>query len=178
MKQVFGALIVLGFVAGCGGLGNSLGNSANSASSGSAGSANSANSARSSGSSFGLGRSRTEATQTVDSRTVSAGGRRLVSVLKQARIERTRDGAIVYATALHPRQGYYDGQLFSETGTFPDENGVLTLEFRAKEPEFQTPVSTERSRLMTVGVFVPNQRLAATSRIVLVGRQNQIVLRR
>ncbi|MEM7440900.1 MAG: hypothetical protein AAF393_14975 [Pseudomonadota bacterium] len=171
MKQVLISVLLLGFLAGCGGLGNSSAGSAGSAGSGSA------SSGGSSGSSFGGNRQRKRAVPQVDKDAELAGGRTIVSVLKEARVERTRDGAIVHATALAPRQGYYDAVLFENEDVVKPGSGVLILEFRAREPQFQTNVSTERSRLISTGVFLSNQTLAAASRIVVVGRRNQIVLR-
>lgn len=105
-------------------------------------------------------------------------GRSLAAVVKTARIERTRDGGIVRARAVMPRQGYYDAKLVSLDAFKPDENGVLVLEFRAKEPGFNTFQSTERSREVDVGVFLSNQKLAGIRTIRIVGRQNQVTLRR
>lgn len=175
MKQVFVSLLILGFLAGCGTLGNSANSSAGSASS--AGSGASSGSARSSGSGLFGGR-RVEVEQKVDIRTQAAGGRRLMSVVREARFDRTRDGGIIRATGVAPRQGYYDAVLFSPTGFKPNEKGTIVLEFRAREPQFVTATSTERSRMITVGLFLSDQKLAAAKRIVVVGGKNQIAISR
>jgi len=143
---------------------------------GSTGSAESgdANSARSGDSGPGDQNNQTGA---VGRHTPDAGGQVLVSVLKEARLEPAHGGAILYATALARHQGYYNARLYSETGTTPDEDGVLKLEFRAQAPGGQTPISTERSRLITAGLFISGQNLAAARNIVVIGRRNQIVLR-
>ena len=160
MKQVFVSLLVLGFLAGCGTLGNSANSSAGSAGSGL------------------FGGRRTQVEQRVDVRTAAAGGRRLMSVIREARFDRTRDGGIIRATGVAPRQGYYDAVLFSPTGFKPDEKGNIVLEFRAREPQFVTGVSTERSREITVGLFISDQKLAAANRVVVVGGKNQVVISR
>lgn len=175
MRQVVISLLLLGFASGCGAIGNSANSSAGSAGSGSAGSAGSSGS---SAGSFGLRRDRDTATEVVDQRTLAADGRQLMAHIKDVRFDRTRDGGIIRATGLAPRQGYADGILFGPTDLRPDENGVLRLEFRAREPRYNTPVSTERSREMTVGLFLSDQKLAAARQIIIVGRQNQVILRR
>ncbi|MEM6618391.1 MAG: hypothetical protein AAF761_06150 [Pseudomonadota bacterium] len=170
------ALAALTALAGCG-VGASLGNSANS-SAGSAGSAASSGSAGSAGS-FGLARRQnTVVEQQIDVRTVAAGNRTLVSRVKQARFQRTRDGGIIHATALPPRTGYYDAVLFSPTGLVPDETGTVVLELRAKEPLFATATGTERTREIEVGIFMSNQELARARQIVVVANGNAIRLRR
>ena len=173
MKQVLISVLLLGFVAGCGGLGNSANSSAESA-----GSAGSARSSGSSAGSFGLGRKQQQQTVTVDKKTAAAGGRRLIATLKSARFDRTRDGAIIRATGIADRQGYHDAVLYSPTDFEPNENGVVLLEFRAREPEFQTRTSNEWSRTITVGAFMSTQQLAAARQIVVVGRSGQIALGR
>ena len=171
MKNLLCAVFVIGMVSSCG-LGNSsVGSSANSASSASsAGSGSSANI-------FGR-RSRAAQQQQQVAKSQDRSGRTLAAVIQGARIERTRDGGIVRARAVMPRQGYYDAKLVSQNAFKPDENGVLVLEFRAKEPLFNTFQSTERSREVDVGVFLSNQKLAAIRTIRIVGRQNQVTLRR
>lgn len=114
----------------------------------------------------------------MDQRTADAGGRVLIATLKDARFERTRDGGIIRATGIAPRQGYYDAVLFSPTDLYPDENGDIILEFRAKEPQFNTAVSTDWSRTISVGVFLSSERLASARRVVVVGRTKQIQIRR
>ena len=168
MKNLLCAFFVVGMVSSCG-LGNSsVGSSANSASSASS---------SGSGSSANIFGRRSRADQAV-TKTTTIDGRTLVSVIKDARLERTRDGGIVHARAVLPRQGYYNAKLVSGSAFEPDENGVLTLEFRAQEPQFNTNVVTNHSREIDVGVFLSNQRLAGIRTIRVVGSQNQISLRR
>ena len=167
MKNLLIAACAVGLLSSCG-LGNSAGSSA--------GSSTSASSAGSGSSANIFGR-RNRAEQQVG-KAASSDGRTLAAVIKDARIERTRDGGIVRARAVMPRQGYYDAKLVSDDAFRPDENGVLTLEFRAKEPQFNTFTSTERSREIDVGVFLSNQKLAVIRSIRIVGRQNQVTLRR
>ena len=172
LKTVLGALAAVALLASCG-IGNSIGNSASSAgSSASAGSSGSA-------SSFG-GRlfNRRQAVEQQADPALRADGRRLISTVKFARFERARGGGIIRAQGIAPRQGYFNAALVSTTDLKPDENGVLTLEFRAEAPAFSTLTSTERSRQVNVALFISNQKLAAARSIRVVGRQNQINLRR
>lgn len=172
MKNLLCAVFVIGMVSSCG-LGNSsVGSSANSASSAASGSsAGSANI-------FGRRNRASKQQQAQVAAATDETGRTLAAFIKSARIERTRDGGIVRARAVMPRQGYYDAALISQEAFETDENGVLVLEFRAVEPEFNTLQSTERSREVDVGVFLSNQRLAAIRAIRVVGRQNQVTLSR
>lgn len=167
MKNITCALCLIGALSSCG-IGNSAGSSA--------GSSTSASSAGS-GSSAGIFGRRNRSEQTKDA-TINEDGKTLIAVVRQARFERTRDGGIIRATGIASRQGYYDAELISPTDFVPNDKGVLTLEFRAKEPKFQTNILNERSREIDVGVFVSNRKLAAARSIRIVGRQNQVSIRR
>lgn len=163
MKKLLISMMLCGFVAGCGGSFGSLG--------GSSGSGSSAGS-------FGSGlfgkRNKAEQAATI----VETDGRRLVPTITNARFERTKNGGIVRATALFPRQGYYDAVLYSPSNFAPDEKGVINLEFRAKEPQFNTLQSTKRSREITAGVHISFQKLAQARSIRVISRTNQVSLRR
>lgn len=170
MKKIISAFVLVGMVSSCG-IGNSAGSSVGSASSAtSSGFGSSANI-------FGR-RTRVEQQVTTTTTNTIIDGRQLVSAVKGARFEQTRDGGIIRAQAVMPRQGYYDAKLVTSSSFKPDENGVLTLEFRAKEPQFNTLASTERSREIDVGVFLSRQKLAVIRSIRIVGRNNQVSLRR
>jgi hypothetical protein len=172
MKKILCAIFLAGFLSSCG-LGNSLGNSAGS-SAGSASSIGGGGSSSAGSSLFG----RRNRAQTTTTTTIDKDGRGLISTIKLARFERTRDGGIIHATGIASRQGYYDAGLVAPDGLVPNEQGVIVLEFRAKEPQFQTATSTERSREIDVGLFISAQKLAASKSILVVGRQNQINIRR
>ncbi|MEJ6708286.1 MAG: hypothetical protein QNK92_05695 [Amylibacter sp.] len=168
MKNLLCAFSIVGMVSSCG-----LGNSSVGSSAGSSTSASSAGTG-SSASSFGR-RNRANKKAVVST---AIEGRSLVSVIEGARFERTRDGGVIRARALMPRQGYYDAKLISLNKFEPDEKGVLTLEFRAKEPQFNTSVSTNRSREIDAGVFLSHQKLANIRTIRVLGSQNQVSLRK
>ena len=168
MKNLLCAFFIVGMVSSCG-----LGNSSVGSSAGSASSASSSGSGSSAGS---FGRRNRANKKAIASTTIE--GRSLVAVIEGARFERTRDGGVIRARALMPRQGYYDAKLISLNKFVPDEKGVLTLEFRAKEPQFNTNTSTNRSREIDVGVFLSHQKLAVIRSIRVVGSQNQVTLRK
>ena len=102
----------------------------------------------------------------------------LAAFVRTAKIDRTRDGGIVHARAVMPRQGYYDAKLVSKDVFNQNDTSVLVLEFRAKEPDFSTLQSTKRSREVDVGVFLSNKKLSGIRRIQIVGSQNQVTIRR
>ena len=80
-------------------------------------------------------------------------------------ITRMPGGAILEATALPPRQGYWGSGLILE-GV---ENGVLTFQFRAFPPSQATQVSTVASREVTVARFLSDQTLEDVRQIQVVG---------
>ncbi len=106
-----------------------------------------------------------------------ADTRPLVGQVVAMNVERIPGGAIVRATGLPPRQGFYDGELVPLNDEEP-EDGILTFEFRAAAPEFQTRVSTQQSREVVVGRFVSDQTLDGVRAIRVVGLANALVSRR
>ena len=106
-----------------------------------------------------------------------ADTRPLVGQIVGMNVERIPGGAIIRATGLPPRQGFFDGELVPTNGELP-EDGVLTYEFRAASPQFQTRVSTQQSREIIVGHFVSDQTLDGVKAIRVVGFANAVVSRR
>lgn len=106
-----------------------------------------------------------------------ADPRPLVAEIITLRVEPVPGGAIIRATGLPPRQGYYDGALLP-VGREIAENGVLNYEFRASQPLEQTRVSTQRSREVVVGRFVSDQTLAGASQIRVSAGGNALIVRR
>lgn len=171
MKKLLVALTVCGMVASCGGGIGSIG--------GGSGSGRSANSSAggSSAGSFGLFKRQSNTPLTVEQKAVANHGN-LIPVVSKVWIEQVKAGAIIRVKGAASRQGYYDVKLYAPGGFKPDENGVVTLEFRAKQPEFWTTASTERAREIVVGRFISRQKLAKTSKILVYGAQNQITIAR
>ena len=86
-------------------------------------------------------------------------------------IERTTAGAIVHATGLPPRLGYWDAELVAENDGKP-ENGVLSYVFKVATPRWATATSTPYSRTIEAAAFIPNIELAGIREIRVMGAQN------
>jgi len=169
MKNLLCALFIFGMISSCG-LGNNADKSINDASLESSAAKGVFSNI------FYRDKRANRQKQAVNAQDVS--GSKLATFVKTAKIERTRDGGIVHARAVMPRQGYYDAKLVSKDAFNQNDTSVLVLEFRAKEPNFSTIQSTKRSREVDVGVFLSNKKLSGIHRIQIVGSQNQVTIRR
>jgi len=168
MKKLLVSLTVVGLLAGCGGSGSFSG-SANS-SAGSFGSGSSAGS-------FGLFKRKKNEPVTIAQKKAQDYGD-FIPVVADVRVERVKSGAIIHAKGKASRVGYYDVKLLAPNGMKPDEKGVLTLEFRAKQPDFWTNASTERAREIEAGRYISRYKLDRLRRIVVIGAQNTITVGR
>lgn len=92
-------------------------------------------------------------------------------------IERTTAGAIVHATGLPPRLGYWDAELVAENNGEP-VNGVVTYVFRIAEPRWSQGSGTPYSRNVQVAEFIPNAKLADITSIRVLGESNGMTARR
>lgn len=99
----------------------------------------------------------------------------LVPVVREMKLERLPGGAILRVTGLAATQGSWDVRL-EETNNGEPLEGVLTYELRALPSS--TAVGTERSRLMTVAVFVSDQQLERSRSVQVVGAENSLISRR
>ncbi len=172
MKKLLVVLTVCGLVAGCSGGSGSLG--------GGSGSANSSAGSSGSGSlagSFGLFKRKSNEPVTVAQKKNQDFGN-LIPVVTDVRVERIKSGAIIHATGKASRVGYYDVKLLAPNGMTPDKNGVVTLEFRAKQPEFWTTASTKRAREIDVGRYISRYKLDRLRKIVVIGAQNVVTVGR
>lgn len=96
----------------------------------------------------------------------------LVDAVSDMAVERVPGGAIVRATALPPRQGYWlPGLVAGGDGSMT--NGVLVLEFRSAPPPGPTPVGPPSSRMITAALFLSDQSLAPVRTIVVRGARNE-----
>ena len=91
-------------------------------------------------------------------------------------IEPTPTGAIVRATGLTATQGWYAAALVPETDG--PVGGEMVYSFRAVPPETPQPVSTDRSRELTVARALSRQDLAAIRSVRVIAAQNALVARR
>lgn len=97
--------------------------------------------------------------------------RLVVDQVTALQIERTTAGAIVHATGLPPRLGYWDAELVPENDGEP-EGGVLTYVFRIASPRWATNASTPYARSVEVAAFIPNVKLERVRAIRVMGAQN------
>ncbi len=97
--------------------------------------------------------------------------RLLVDQVTALRIERTTAGAIVHATGLPPRLGYWDAELVPENDGEP-ENGVLSYVFKVATPRWATDASTPYARTIEAAAFIPNIKLAGVRAIRVTGASN------
>ncbi|MEL7115247.1 MAG: hypothetical protein AAGP08_06570 [Pseudomonadota bacterium] len=117
-----------------------------------------------------------EATQTVTT-TASQQRQNLIVQVTSLRVEQVPGGAIIRATGLPQRQGYFDGRL-EPVGREVAAEGVLNYEFLIESPLDQTLVGPETSREVIVGRFVSEQALAGVRQIRVSGRANALSVRR
>ena len=185
MKNLLIALTACAVLAGCGGGGGSLGSGSLGGgslggslggSSGSIGSGRPSDGGSSAGS-FGLFPNRQNRAVTPAQQVVLDHGD-LVPVVADVRVDAVKAGAIIRVVAKASRQAYYEVRLRAVGRFEPDENGVITLELRARQPRFWTPASTERSREIVVGRFISSQKLSRTKKIIVIAAQNEIIVSR
>lgn len=119
-----------------------------------------------------FGRSETVDTDTTN---VSADPRPLVSQVTDLRLEKVPGGAIIQATGLPDRQGFFGGELVQVSA---DATGLLSYQFRISPPATQTEPGPERSREVIVGLFVSEQSLAGVRRVQVSGAGNALAVSR
>ncbi|MDF0602375.1 hypothetical protein P1J78_16675 [Psychromarinibacter sp. C21-152] len=121
-----------------------------------------------------FGRSERVATDTSNP---AADPRPLVTQIADLRLEQVPGGAIVKATGLPPRQGYYDAALLPMNSGLPVD-GVMHYQLRAFPPQEPTRAGTPQSRELVVGLFVSDQTLAGIRTIRVSAAQNALAVRR
>ncbi len=106
-----------------------------------------------------------------------ADRRLVIDQVTALRIERTTAGAIVHATGLPPRLGYWDAELVAENDGEP-VNGVISYVFRIATPRWATRASTPYARSIEVAQFISNAKLRDVTSIRVTGTQNSLTARR
>lgn len=101
----------------------------------------------------------------------------LIAQVVTLRAESVPGGAILQATGVAPRQGFYGGELVPLAGEVP-QKGVLAYEFRISNPLGDTLVGPAHSREVLVGRFVSEQTLQGVRQIRVNGATNGLVVRR
>ncbi|MDJ0628839.1 MAG: hypothetical protein QNJ44_11315 [Rhodobacter sp.] len=107
----------------------------------------------------------------------NADPRPLIGQVIALRVEQVPGGAIVRATGLPNRQGYFDGALVPLNRELP-QDGVLSYQFRISAPFQPTRVGTPQSREVLVGRFVSEQTLQGVRQIRVSGAANALAVRR
>ncbi|MBJ3763964.1 hypothetical protein ILP92_14525 [Maribius pontilimi] len=87
----------------------------------------------------------------------------------------TQGGAILRATGIAATQGYFVGDLVAVP---TDDPRVLAFEFRAFPPLEPKPVSTPRSREVTVARFLTSRELTGVNELRVSAAQNARAVRR
>ena len=165
MKQLLLATGCIAMLTACGGGSGSLGG-------GSIGSGGSSKSAGSSGSSsFGSKRNETERAAPV----VASDNRAFVTQLKSARSEQNNSGTIVRVIAEMDRVGYHDLELVLQDDQTSD---TITYHARAAAPAVGRAAVTPRSRVVTLGAFIPTTYRPNARNIVIQGLNNNLRIKR
>lgn len=100
-----------------------------------------------------------------------------VSQVTALKIERTTAGAIIHATGLPPRLGYWDAELVAQNNGEP-ENGVITYVFRIAEPRWNQGQGSQYQRTVEVAQFLSNVELKNIRSIKVLGERNAMTARR
>lgn len=95
-----------------------------------------------------------------------------VAEITSLAVEDVTAGAIVLATALPATQGWFEPELVNDAPDGKPVGGVLSYSFRAVPPRDSQPQSTQRSRVLTAALFIPDARLADVRSIRVNGAQN------
>ncbi len=103
--------------------------------------------------------------------------RPLVAQVTALAVERTAGGAILRATGLPPRQGYWDAALLPETDGQPVK-GVLSFRFVILPPTSPSGVSTPQSREVVVARRLSDAQLQGVRAITVIGEQDTRTVRR
>ena len=164
MKKIFISVITLGFVAGCSGFGSL---------SGSVGSSTGSSTGSSGGSSGGFFKKRQKET-VLEERIPAPETRILIPVVTEVQVDAFNGGVLIKAKGTLDRQGYSNVDLVALNQGLPDENGVVTYEFKGDRPESTKAGPTQRSNEVYAGASITALRLAKVKSIRVIAAQNQI----
>lgn len=107
-------------------------------------------------------------------RAVTVDQRALMESVTTLAVERIPGGALVRATGIAPRQGFFNADLVP----IDTAGGQLTLAFRAQGPQEFTETGSARSREITSARFFTDQELAGIRAIRVEAATNARVSRR
>jgi hypothetical protein len=114
-----------------------------------------------------------EAEITVTPEGVPIDPRPLIDQVTNVVVERVPGGVIVRATGVPPTLGYWSADLVpADPDLRPDENGVVTLDFRALPPVTPQPAGSPSARQIVTGVFLSEQTLRGVRSIAVLAERN------
>ncbi len=105
-------------------------------------------------------------------------GRSLLPTLDEVVPEPALRGLILRARATAPTQGFYGAALVPERKGEPDENGIVTFQFRAVPPEFAQPIGPAQTRILLAAAFIEDADLEQIRGFRIVTQGRTISLRR
>ncbi len=168
MKKIIITMIAFGFVTGCSAVGSVTGSSGNSSTGSSGGS-----SGGSSAGSFGGKRVKEvvleQKKKVVDTRT-------LIPVVVEVKVDPFRGGVLITARGTANQPGYGDVNLVPLNKGLPDENGIVSYEFKGDAPYTDALITTKRSREIFAGASINLVKLPSVKRIRVIAEQNQITV--
>ncbi len=104
--------------------------------------------------------------------------RELLPTVKDVVVDRFHGGAIVRATATAANVGYHNVHLAPVNGGLPDENGVVTFEFKGELPAVGVAPTTERSREIIAANSISAKIIPSVRTVRVVAAQNEISVRK
>lgn len=87
-------------------------------------------------------------------------------------------GLILVVRTVAPTQGYHSAELAPERRGAPDEDGIVSLQFRIVPPFEEAPVGAARSRQITAAYFVGDDDLADIRGFEILGASSSKSLAR
>ncbi|MFT7595670.1 MAG: hypothetical protein ACI8R4_003000 [Paracoccaceae bacterium] len=101
-----------------------------------------------------------------------------IGTITELRVEPTPIGAIIYVSGVASRQGAFDTELRLDPIGEGADTSVLSYTFYVVYPDYQTAVSTERSRTVIDALSLTHQELQGVRLIRVSGAQNALETRR
>ncbi len=123
---------------------------------------------------FSWGNARSKATEAPDISFQTP--RHLAPQIIDLKLEPTAFGAIIHATGMPHRQGYYDSELVPVRAQSTDE-GTLTLEFWLTPPEEPTRAGTPVSREILAATQISARNLSKVKLIRVISASNSLTVR-
>lgn len=87
-------------------------------------------------------------------------------------------GLIIRVAATAPTQGYHSPVLRARNRGIPNENGIVTLEFRVTPPEFSQGLGPARTRQLVAATFFSDGKLDRIRGFRIVTQNNVVNVRR